>query len=52
MDDSPSVENTVPEPDDRSREWGDSTLRNASKSTYVDLSPKKIPEQDVKLALS
>ena len=33
-------------------EWGDSRLRNTSKSTSVDLRPKKNPEHDLKLALS
>ena len=33
-------------------EWGDPRLWSASKSTYVDLSPKKIPVQDVQFALS
>ena len=46
------LRDSIAEPDDRSRERGDSMSRNARKSTYVDPSAKEMPERNVKLALS
>ena len=51
VDTSGCGENTGSEPDD-CREWGDSRLQNAGKSTHVALSPNESLEQDIKLTLS
>ena len=51
VDTSGCGEKNGSEPDD-CREWGDSRLQNAGKSTHVALSPNESLEQDIKLTLS